>query len=86
MDKKFSFIRAHFNPGCCARMQVAITDTFNTDSKKWIDLGDLQTGFKKMAFPQGSRGKLLFYKITDSNTVSSFKFYGMTIDWEECGF
>jgi hypothetical protein len=86
MDKKFSFMRVHFNPGCSARMQVAITDTFNTASKNWIDLGDLQTGFKKMAFPQGSRGKLLFYKITDSNTVNPFKFYGLAIDWEEQGF
>jgi len=86
MDKKFSFIRAHFNPGCSARMQVAITDTFNTASKKWIDLGDLQTGFKKLAFPEGSRGKLLFYKITDSNSVNPFKFYGMCIDYEEQGF
>jgi len=86
MDKKFSFIRVHFNPGCGARMQVAITDTFNSGSKKWIDLGDLQTGFKKMAFPSDSRGKLLFYKITDSNSQSAFKFYGMCVDWEEQGF
>jgi hypothetical protein len=86
MDKKFSFMRVHFNPGCGVRMQVAITDTFNTDSKKWIDLGDLHTGFKKFAFPEGSRGKLLFYKITDSNSVSAFRFYGMCIDWEEQGF
>lgn len=86
MDKKFSFMRVHFNPGCGARMQIAITDTFNVGSKKWIDLGDLQTGFKKFAFPEGSRGKLLFYKITDSNAVSAFTFYGMTVDWEEMGF
>lgn len=86
MDKKFSFMRVHFNPGCSARMQVAIADSFNVGSKKWIDLGDLQTGFKKMAFPAGSRGKLLFYKITDSNAVSAFTWYGMTIDYEEQGF
>jgi len=86
MDKKFSFMRAMFNPGCSARMQVAITDTFNVGSKKWIDLGDLQTGFKKFAFPEGSRGKLLFYKITDSNAVSAFTFYSITVDFEEQGF
>lgn len=86
MDKKFSFIRAHFNPGCSARMQVAITDNFNSGAKKWIDLGDLQTGFKTMKFPTGSRGKLMFYKITDSNAVSAFRFYGMTVTFSEEGY
>ena len=80
LDKKWNWFRASFNPGCQAKIQVAITNTFNTGSKNWIDLGDASSGIVEKKFPEGSRGKFLFWKIYEASRNARFHFFGFEFD------
>lgn len=76
-DKKWDWIRAMFNPGCRAKIQIAITDNFSTENLNWQEIGDANNGVVEFRFPSGSRGKFCFYKIYESSTSSRFEFYGI---------
>ena len=80
IDKEFRWIWLFFNPGCQAKIQVAITDAFSRPSKKWVDVGDVSTGVVKFRFPPGSKGKFLFLKIYEASRNTPFTYYGCAID------
>ncbi len=79
-EKEFRYIWAFFNPGSRAKVQVAIADTFTKGKKKWVSLGDAKNGVAEVRFPEGSRGRLLFWKIYESGKTPPYKFYGFTVD------
>lgn len=81
-DKKWVRITPMTNPGCEAKIQIALSDTFTYNKLKWIDLGDLHDGVREFRFPVGSRGRFLFWKLYESSRDSRFQFYGFDIDVE----
>lgn len=80
LDKTWKHFWAFFNPGCNARVQVAIENTYVKQSKKWMDVGDATSGVAYFRFPQGSVGKFLFVRIMESSKNSLFEFYGFSVD------
>lgn len=81
-DKKWSFFRVMFNPGCEAQVQIAISDTFTKGRKNWVNLGQAIDGSLDYKFPSGSRGKFLFWKIIESSRNSRLNFYAIEFDAE----
>jgi len=79
MDKKWSSYLVSANPGCQAKIQFALSDTFTKGKKKWIPGKQLVDGMAEGGFPEGSRSKLLFWKVTEASRDARFHFYGMTI-------
>src|SRR3990167_9511016 len=82
LDKEWREITASFNPGAQAKIQVAFADTFTRAFKTWIDIGDTKDGIVNYHFPQGSRSKLLFWKVYDNSATARYNFYGLTIDYD----
>lgn len=82
LDKKYIFLDVFFNPGCQARVQYAITDMYNKDAKKWLDIGDVSRGHKQFEFPANSRGKFLFIKVVDKSKDKGFNFYGYSVTFD----
>lgn len=81
LEKKFNWYKAFFNPGNQAQVSIAVSDDFDTQKLKWIDLGDAYTGTVKYRFPQGNcRGRFLFTRIKEASTTSKLKFYGYSVD------
>jgi hypothetical protein len=85
LNKEWGYIEALTNPGCQAKLQIAIEDTFTAGTKKWIDIGSLKNGFNQFRFPTGSRGKLLFVRIYESSTTSPFELYGLNFTFNLIG-
>ena len=79
-EKKCNFFRAMFNPGCSAQVKVAISNTFTKGAKNWIDLGQAIDGVVDYHFPSGSRGRLLYWRISESSRNSRLSWYGMEFD------
>jgi len=79
-EKKFNYLWAFFNPGCEAQVQIAIGDTYTSEKKNWIDLGDTVNGVAEYKFSPGSRGRLLFWKVKENSATARFIFYGFTVD------
>jgi len=77
-DKRFNYIWAFTNPGCQAKIQVAISDTFTKGKKNWVDMKQLSDGVMETKFSEG-RGKLLFWKVSEASKDSRFQFYGFTV-------
>lgn len=77
LNKEWGYIEVLTNPGCQAKLQIAIEDTFTAGKKKWVEIGSLINGFNQFRFPSGSRGKLLFVRIYESSTTSPFELYGI---------
>ena len=85
VDKLFKDLKAFASPGCQAKVAVAIGDSFEKQKKKWIDIGDLSTGCKEFKFPDGSRGKLLFWKLYEMSKDHRFHFYGFAVNLDIIG-
>ena len=81
-DKKFNYIWAFANPGCRAKIQVAIADTFTKGKLNWIDLKQTKDGVMEARFPAGSRGKLLFWKLYEKSMDSRWVFYGFSLSYD----
>ena len=81
-DKKFETLWAFANTGCQATLQIAIGDSFSKDKKNWISIGDLTEGYKESRFPSDTRGKLLFWKLSETSTNARFHFYGFSCDYD----
>jgi hypothetical protein len=79
-DKKFNYIWMFANPGMEATVQIAIGDNFTKGKKKWINLKQSENGVVESRFPEGSRGKLLFYKISDSSRSARWAINGIAVD------
>jgi len=82
-DKKWSWIRATFNPGTRAKLAIALSDTFTGRSIKWQEVGEAKDGVVEYRFPSGSRAKFCFWKISESSTITPFQLYGLEFDAEE---
>jgi len=81
LNKEWGYIEVLTNPGCQAKLAIAIQDTFTAGEKKWIEIGSLMNGFNQFRFPSGSRGKLLFVRIYESSTTAPFEFYGINFTY-----
>jgi hypothetical protein len=79
-EKKWNWINGMFNPGCKAKIQIAISDTFTPRTLNWVDIGDANDGVVDYRFPAGTRGRFLFYKIYENSTATPFAFYGWEFD------
>lgn len=80
LDKKWNWYRAAFNPGCEAHIQVAVSNAFTKGKKNWMDLGDATNGVVEYRFPSDSRGKFLYWRITEASRFARFHFYGFEYD------
>lgn len=81
-EKKLYELRASFNPGSQAKIQVGLSYTFNRDQIKWLPLCDTNAGDIKVRFPQGSRCKFLFVRIIEASTAPPWEFYGCEIEYD----
>jgi len=82
LEKKWSWIRMLFNPGCEADIQVALANTFTKETKNWQSLGQANDGIVEYHFPSDSRGRFLFYKISDNSSSARFEWFGAELDAE----
>jgi hypothetical protein len=80
LDKKWNWFRALFNVGCEAQVQIAISNTFTKRTKNWVTLGQALDGVAEYRFPEGSRGKFLFWKINESSRNTRMNFFGFEYD------
>lgn len=78
--KEFSRFRAVFNPGSNAKVRIAVSNSFSTE-KRWTDIGDAENGIYRYAFPNDSRGQLLFINIYESSITAPYSFYGIGVDY-----
>ena len=81
-DKQWKYLWAFANPGCQAKIQVSMADTFTRDKKKWIDLVQVKDGVFEVRFPAGSQSKLLNWKLYETGTTSPWHFYGFSVSAE----
>lgn len=81
-EKKWNFLRVIFNPGCQAKVQIALSDTFTYTSLVWQDVGVGIDGLSELHFPSGSRGRFLFWRIYESSRNSRFQFYVIEADFD----
>jgi len=80
--KKWNYLWVFFNPGCQARVQVSFADSFVRGKKKWIDLGDVSSGYKEFRLPDEARSRLMFLKVTESSKGERFDFYGFDYQFD----
>ena len=81
-DKYFREFWAFASPGCQASLQIAITDSFDRNSLKWESVGGLSNGCVHYGFPPESRGKLLFWRVSEMSVDTRFTLYGFCVDLE----
>jgi len=81
LPKEWGYWEVLTNPGCQAKLQIAIEDTFTAGKKRWKDLGSLTNGFNQGRFPDGSRGKILFVRIYESSSDSPHELYGINFTY-----
>mgnify|MGYP001615908554 CR=1 FL=1 len=81
-DKKWGYIRLLFNPGAQAQVQIAPTNSFTKQTKNYITLGIGQDGVVEYKFPETTRSKFLFWKITEASRNARFHFYGGEYEFE----
>lgn len=79
--KAWKMLRAIFNPGCGASIMVAFSDTYTSQSKNWITLGDARRGKVEYKLPD-NRSVFMFIKIIDVSTSNTFEFYGLEVDYD----
>jgi hypothetical protein len=84
LKKEWGYLEVLTNPGCQAKIQVSVGDTFVAGKKKWIDVGSLTDGFNQFR-PQGLRGNLLFVRIYESSSDAPFKLYGINFTYNLIG-
>lgn len=83
LEKTWKRIRLLFNPGCQAKVQIAVTNTFLKGQKRWIDVGDASSGVVEYEFgDEINRGRLLFYRIYEASSNGRFEWYGGEVDYE----
>ena len=82
IEKKFNTVFAFANPGCEAKVMVALGDTFTKGKKKWIPLNDFHDGMAELRFPSGSQGRLMFWKVVEASRNARFQLYGFVFDLE----
>jgi hypothetical protein len=78
-DKEWNYIWVMTSPGCQAKVQVAIVDTFNPNAQNWIDLKQAKDGVMEAKL-SGLRGKFMLVKIYESSLDTRYRIYGATVD------
>lgn len=81
IDKEWGYIEVMTNPGCQAKIAIAVENTFVTGEKKWKEIGSLKSGFNQFRFPSGSRGRLLFINIYEASADTPFELYGINFTY-----
>lgn len=79
-EKEWKYIWAMGNPGCQAKVQVAMCNTFTNEKLQWVDLGQASDGVYEFRFPSGSRSRLLMWRVYESSRNARFDFYGWTVE------
>lgn len=79
-DKKWNYLWAFTNPGCQAKIQVAMADTLTKENLNWVDLKQVKDGVVEVRFPSGSQSKLLFWKLYENSSSERWNLYGFSVD------
>lgn len=80
-DKLWRWFWGFFNPGCQAKIQIVIGDTYRRDSKLLQEIRDTTSGVVEVRLPtDNARGKLLFIRVYESSKEAPFTFYGFMLD------
>lgn len=83
LNKQFKTYRLSFNPGCQAKVQFAVANTFVKGALDWFDVASASSGVLEGRFPsEKSEGKFLFYRIYESSKTARFDWYSMEIELE----
>lgn len=82
IEKEWKTIDLFFNPGCGAVVQYAVSDTFEPQSLRWENLGNALSGTVRYRFKIGTRGHVLFIRVTDNSSDSRMTFYGYGVDFD----
>lgn len=80
LEKEWRYWTGIFNPGCQAKVQVALSNTFTYQTLIWREVGDCEGGFVEYRFPEGSRSRFLFVRIYESSKNSRMNFYGQVVN------
>lgn len=81
--KNFYALRAAFNPGCEAQIEVAVTNSLTARNKKYTSLGQAIDGVIDTVIPTNqARGKFMFIKISDNSLTSGFILNSIEIDYD----
>lgn len=83
-EKLFKSVWVTASPGCTAKVQMAISDTYNKN-KTWVDVGQFVDGIIEYSFKGSQRGRFLFFRFYDYSATAPFTIYGITIEWERTG-
>lgn len=83
VNKNWRWWRGFFNPGCEARVQIAVSNVFDYQSLIWSELGDASSGFIEYHFddPKNNTGRFLFVRIYESSKNSRTTFYGQEVSF-----
>lgn len=80
LDKEWNWFRASFNPGCGAKLSIAVEDTFTKENKDWHPCDAIHSGVFQYKFKQGERSKYLFWKISEASRQARLDLYGFEVD------
>jgi len=83
--KQAEYFWAFTNPGCEAKIQIATTDSFSNEEKKWEDITQVTGGVNKARLSERAQGRFLFVKVTDSSKDKPYTYYGHVISAENLG-
>ncbi len=78
-QKDWRILWGFFNPGCGAQIEVATSDTYIKENKKWQTIGPAKEGVVYYRF-QGNRSRFLYVKITESSRDPAYDLYGIGIE------
>jgi hypothetical protein len=80
LQKEWRILWGFFNPGCGATIEVATSETYIKENKKWQTVGPAKEGVVYYRFRNGERARFLYVKITDNSRDPSYTCYGIGID------
>jgi hypothetical protein len=80
--KLFKEFKAFASPGCGARVEIAMTDSFTSSRRKWISLGELSDGVVEFKFPSQSVGNLMAWRVSERSADAPFTFYGFEVEYD----
>ncbi len=79
-EKEWRLLWGFFNPGCGAQIEVATSNTYIKEDKKWSVIGPAKEGVVYHHFQKGQRGRFLYVKITDNSKDPAYELYGIGLE------
>jgi hypothetical protein len=76
-QKEWKILLGFFNPGCGAQIEVATSETYIKENKKWSVIGPAKEGVVYHRFRNGERARFLYVKITESSRSPAYQCYGI---------